>query len=139
MKLPIIVLAAGLAAPALAATPVAVPAGTPPFDPACFAGVPWEVDASGPIRVYGCRDAAKVGKADKDGWVTFNRPKAKDGTDAGWIRGRLTKINADGSWTFEVQDNGGGSGTFPYQVTGAPNAKGVLAKKGLKIKALPAT
>jgi hypothetical protein len=36
-------------------------------------------------------------------------------------------FNADGSWTFELQDNGGGSGTFPYKVTGAPSAKGVLA------------
>ena len=110
----------------------------PRIDPACMKDVPWEVDASGPIRIWGCRPAARVPAADAQGWVQFDRPKAKDGTDAGWIRARMVKTGPAGVVTFEVQDNGGGSGVFPYRVTGKPGPDGVLAKAGLKVDSLPA-
>ena len=111
----------------------------PKLDPACFANAPWEVDASqGPIRVFGCRAPAKIAAPDSNGWIEFDRPKATDGTDAGWIRAKMEKILPSGAWVFDVQDNGGGSGVFPYRVTGTPGPKGVLAKAGLKIDALPA-
>ena len=129
--------ASALATVLLAGSASAQPA--PSLDPACFANAPWEVDASqGPIRVFGCRAPAKIAAPDKDGWIEFDRPKAKDGTDAGWIRAKMEKVMANGAWVFDVQDNGGGSGVFPYRVTGKPGPKGVLAKAGLKIDALPA-
>ena len=125
------VLAAG--APAHAAP------AAPAIDPRCFSNVGWEVNPdSEVIRAFGCRPAPQIPAPGKDGWVTHQRVKAKDGTDRGWIRARIVSVADDGTWVFDVQYNGGGSGTFPYRVTGKPGPDGVIPKLGRKIDALPA-
>ena len=136
VKVGVLALAACLA---LGATAQAAPARTarPIIDPQCFEAVAWEVDpAAEPIRVSGCRPPDQVPAPDAQGWVMFERPPV-NGTDGGFIRARLIKQGARGSITFEVQDNGGGSGTFASRVTGTPDPTGVLARKGLKIIPLP--
>jgi len=120
-----------LAAPALAATP-------PPIDPKCFQGVGWEVDpASEAIQVRGCRPVSEIPAPDAQGWIEYDRGPV-NGSDGGFIRARVVSVAPDGTLTFEVQDNGGGSGVFPFRVTGKPGPDGVLAKAGLKVDALPA-
>lgn len=106
----------------------------PAFDPKCFAGVGWEVDPeSEAIKVWGCRPAADVPAGNADGWITYNRP----GANMGFIMGRLVNVGADGTLIFDVQDNGGGSGTFGYHVIGKPDANGVLIPTTVHIVALP--
>lgn len=118
--------AAGWQAPAAAMGPA--------FDPKCFAGVGWEVDPeSEAIKVWGCRPAADVPAGNADGWITYNRP----GANMGFIMGRLVNVGADGTLIFDVQDNGGGSGTFGYHVIGKPDANGVLIPATVHIVALP--
>jgi len=101
----------------------------PVIDPACFQAVAWEVDPSAePIQINGCRPASQIPAANAQGWIEFDRPD-----NGGFIMGKLVSVAKSGAVTFDVIDNGGGSGNFGYRVTGMPNAKGVLAKKGLKI------
>ncbi|WP_304167708.1 hypothetical protein [Phenylobacterium aquaticum] len=101
----------------------------PVIDPACFEGVGWEVDpASEAIQINGCRPVAQIAAPNAQGWIEFDRPN-----NGGFIMGKLVSVAKSGAVTFDVIDNGGGSGNFGYRVTGTPNAKGVLAKKGLKI------
>jgi len=121
----------------VAAALVAASAGPPAIDPYCLKDVPWEVDASGPIRVFGCRRAAMIAAPDAEGWTTYTRPP-ENGSDAGFIRAKRDKVSRSGVWTFEVQDNGGGSGVFPYRVVGKPDAQGVLAPATVKVTPLPA-
>lgn len=129
-------LAAGAALSVLAWQAPAAAMG-PTFDPKCFADVPWEVDpASSTIKVWGCRPAADVPAANAAGWVEYDRPQV-NGTDGGFIMGRLVNVGADGTFIFDVQDNGGGSGTFGYHVIGKPNADGVLIPSTVHIVALP--
>lgn len=113
-------------------------ASSAPLDPACFEKVAWEVDPSAePIRVAGCRAADKVPAADAQGWIEYDRGPV-NGSDGGFIRARQISRTAEGLIVFEVQDNGGGSGVFPYRVTGQIGPDGVLKAQGLKIEALPA-
>lgn len=113
-------------------------AQTPTLDPFCLRNVPWEVDASGPLRVFGCRAAAKIAAPDSDGWTTYTR-RPQNGSSAGFIRTKMDSISPGGVWTFEVQDNGGGSGTFPYKVVGQPDARGVLIPATVAVTSLPAS
>lgn len=122
--------AVAIAAPGIAAGPAQI-------DPKCLSTVPWEVDASGPIQVFGCRPAAAIPAPDAQGWTVYHRPKV-NGTDAGYTRAKIIKIDADGTWHFSVQDSGGGGGVFPYTVSGKPNAKGILMPPTVKVVALPA-
>ena len=55
-----------------------------------------------------------------------------------WQRARIVSVSDDCTWVFDDQDNGGGSGTFPYRVTGKPGPDGVIPKLGRTIDALPA-
>lgn len=124
---------------ALALACIAGPAAaqTVVIDPACFEAVGWEVDpASEAIRINGCRPASEIPAPGPDGFITYQRPP-QNGTDAGFIRAKLLSVGPGGAVTFEVQDNGGGSGTFALRVTGVPGPDGVLRKDGLKVDALP--
>lgn len=106
----------------------------PTFDPKCFAGVGWENHPeSESIKVWGCRPAADVPAGNAEGWITYNRA----GANAGFIMGRLVNVGADGTLIFDVQDNGGGSGTFGYHVIGKPDGDGVLIPSTVHIVALP--
>ncbi len=117
----------GAAAPAFAA---------PVIDPACLQGVAWEVDpTSGPIQINGCRPVSQIPAPDAQGWIEFDRPPV-GGTDAGFLRAKLISVGAGGAVTFQVQDNGGGSGTFGLQVTGVPDANGVLAPASVQVTLL---
>lgn len=122
-----LILAAGFAAPAFAA---------PVIDPACLQGVAWEVDpTSGPIQINGCRPASQIPAPDAQGWIEYDRGQV-NGSDGGFLRAKLVSVGANGAVTFQVQDNGGGSGTFGLEVTGVPAANGVLAPASVKIKLL---
>jgi hypothetical protein len=78
-----------------------------------------------------------IAAPDAEGWTTYTRPQ-ENGADGGFIRAKRDKVSRSGVWTFEVQDNGGGSGTFPYRVVGQPDAQGVLAPATVKVTPLPA-
>ena len=127
MKSIILAAAAGLFATGFAAHALAQ---TAPLDPYCMKEVPWAVDASGPIRIFGCRAAGQVPAANAQGWVEYDDP------NGGFLRARKVS-EAGGVWTLDVQYNGGGSGTFPFKVTGAPGATGVLANSN--VAPLPAS
>ena len=106
----------------------------PTFDPKCFAGVGWENQPEKEsIKVWGCRPAADVAAPNAAGWIEYDRP----GAGMGFIMGRLVNVGADGTFIFDVQDNGGGSGTFGYHVIGKPDANGVLIPATVHIVALP--
>lgn len=123
---------AGLAACAFAPAAFAAPV----IDPACLQGVAWEVDpTSGPIQISGCRPASQIPAPDAQGWIEFDRGQV-NGSDGGFLRAKLIGVGADGVVTFQVQDNGGGSGVFGLEVSGRPNADGVLAPASVKIKLL---
>ena len=98
-----------------------------------------EVDSSSlPIKVFGCRPVARIAAADKNGWVTYTRRRAADGSGAGFIRARLNSISTSGVWAFDVQDSGGGSRVFPCHVVGKPGPSRIHRAESLKIDALPA-
>jgi hypothetical protein len=123
---------------ALAMLGAPVLAAAPSVDPKCFEGVGWEVDpASEAIQVWGCRPTSEIPAPDAQGWIEYDRGLV-NGSDGGFIRARLVSATPDGTLVFDVQDNGGGSGTFPFRVTGRPGPDGVLARAGLKVDALPA-
>lgn len=123
---------AGLSAFAFAPAAFAAPV----VDPACLQGVAWEVDpTSGPIQISGCRPASQIPAPNAQGWIEFDRPQV-NGTDAGFLLAKFISVDASGAVTFQVQDNGGGSGTFGLQVTGLPDANGVLAPASILIKLL---
>jgi hypothetical protein len=107
------------------------------LDPACFASVPWlNRPQVVPIRVFGCRPVAKIPRPDKAGWITYINPRYKR-WDGGYTKARLDRISSTGVWSFDIEVNGGGSGTFPYHVTGKPDANGVLLTRGLRIDVVP--
>ena len=117
----------------LAPGAVLAQAGHPPLDPACFAAVAWEVDPEAePIQVFGCREDAEIPAPDAQGWIHYDRPST-DGSDNGFIWAKMGSVSADGVWTFTVQDNGGGSGTFESVVTGKPDMNGIMPVEGLKV------
>lgn len=125
--------AAGLAACAMSAAAPAQAASTV-VDPQCLWSVPWVVDpTSGPIQISGCRPVSQIPAADAQGWIEY------DDASGGFLRSRVTSTAADGTVTFDVQMNGGGSGTFPYTVSGKPGPGGVLVPATVKVDALPAT
>lgn len=108
----------------------------PLVDPACLQGVAWEVDpTSGPIQISGCRPASQIPAPNAQGWIEFDRPQV-NGTDAGFLLAKLISVGANGAVTFQVQDNGGGSGTFGLQVTGVPDVNGVLQPSTIQITLL---
>ena len=107
----------------------------PTFDPKCFAGVGWENQPEKEaIKVWGCRPASEVAAANAVGWIEYDRP----GANMGFIMGRLVNVGADGTFIFDVQDNGGGSGVFGYHVIGKPDGNGVLIPATVHIVPLPA-
>lgn len=109
-------------------------ASGPTLDPKCFAGVGWENQPEKEsIKVWGCRPASEIAAPNAMGWIEYDRP----GDGNGFIMGRLVNVGADGTYIFDVQDNGGGSGTFGYHVIGKPDANGVLIPATVHIVALP--
>lgn len=97
-------------------TPVRVTA-TPIVDPACLAPVPWMVQPdSSTLRLFGCRPFNLIGAYDAQGWYRYDKP------DGGFI-----KVHKDVVWdaakrsiSFRMLVNGGGSGTFAFNVSGGP-------------------
>lgn len=104
------------------------------FDPKCFAGVGWENQPEKEsIKVWGCRPAADVPAPNAAGWIEYDRP----GANMGFIMGRLVNVGADGTYIFDVTDNGGGSGVFGFHVIGKPDGNGVLIPSTVHIVDLP--
>lgn len=128
MRLPVLFLAFGLAG---AASPAAaMGAAGVILDPMCLAKSAWAVDpASAPIQISGCRGLDSVPAPDADGWVNFNHTD-----DTGFTRVKLVNTTPAGDIVFQVQDNGGGSGTMAATVTGRPGGDGYMEKQGLKVE-----
>jgi hypothetical protein len=101
------------------------------LDPKCLSDAAWAVDpTAGAIRFFGCRPAADIPAPDADGWTTYTRPMV-NGTDGGFTRVKLITLKQPNIVVFQVQDNGGGSGTMSVTVTGVPGPDGVMETAGL--------
>lgn len=101
------------------------------LDPKCLSEAAWAVDpTAGPIRFFGCRPASEIPAPDADGFVTYTRPLV-DGNDGGFTRVKLITLKQPNIVVFNVQDNGGGSGTMSVTVTGVPGPNGVMEAAGL--------
>ncbi|MDO9248632.1 MAG: hypothetical protein Q7U11_19395 [Phenylobacterium sp.] len=104
------------------------------LDPKCLSEAAWAVDpTAGPIRFFGCRPASEIPAPDADGFVTYTRPLV-DGNDGGFTRVKLITLKQPNIVVFNVQDNGGGSGTMSVTVTGVPGPDGVMQTKGLEVQ-----
>lgn len=102
----------------------------PLLDPSCMAAVAWVVDPEAkPIQIFGCRESSEIPAPDANGWVRHNI------AGGGYVWAKMGAVNADSVWTFQVQYNGGGSGTFEYVVHGEPDMKGIIQSP--KVEALP--
>lgn len=104
------------------------------LDPKCLSEAAWAVDpTAGPIRFFGCRPASEIPAPDADGFVTYTRPLV-DGNDGGFTRVKLITLKQPNIVVFNVQDNGGGSGTMSVNVTGVPGPDGVMQTQGLEVQ-----
>ncbi|MDO8911679.1 MAG: hypothetical protein Q8N10_04990 [Phenylobacterium sp.] len=104
------------------------------LDPKCLSEAAWAVDpTAGPIRFFGCRPASEIPAPDADGFVTYTRPLV-DGNDGGFTRVKLITLKQPNIVVFNVQDNGGGSGTMSVTVTGVPGPDGVMQTQGLEVQ-----
>ncbi|HQT55173.1 MAG TPA: hypothetical protein PKX06_17110 [Phenylobacterium sp.] len=104
------------------------------LDPKCLSEAAWAVDpTAGPIRFFGCRPASEIPAPDADGFVTYTRPLV-DGNDGGFTRVKLINLKQPNIVVFNVQDNGGGSGTMSVTVTGVPGPDGVMQTQGLEVQ-----
>ena len=101
------------------------------LDPKCLSQAAWAVDpTAGPSRFFGCRPAADIPAPDADGFTTYTHPLV-DGNDGGFTRVKLITLKQPNIVVFNVQDNGGGSGTMSVTVTGVPGPNGVMEAAGL--------
>jgi hypothetical protein len=117
--------------------PGLVPGGEPAVitgvDPSCLVEVPWVVQPEAvDIRLIGCRAGTALAAPDAEGWRHYADPKG------GSIETRFAgRDSVSGSVVFLVRVNGGGSGTFSYQVTGIPNGDGILKAGTFTAKSAP--
>lgn len=104
------------------------------LDPKCLSDSAWAVDpTAGPIRFFGCRPATEIAAPDADGFTTYTRPLV-NGADGGFTRVKLITLKQPNIVVFQVQDNGGGSGTMSVTVTGVPGPDGVMQQAGLSVQ-----
>lgn len=121
---------------ALAFAPAASAMGTAGvvLDPQCLSEAAWAVDpASGPIRIFGCRPVSEIPAPDAEGWINYTKPMV-DGADGGFTRVKMINTIEPNIIVFQVQDNGGGSGTMSSTVTGVPGPGGLMEEQGLKVE-----